>query len=142
MTLLDYLSHIGKHDKTGTQLLYAALLFMLFNSIMFAALVWPFILNQQTLNASLEKAKTQYLYDKALLKQGAMLSSRYQEIMAAREQGASCEWLPGKEVDNIDLPFAEARGCLASWVEHNNKTITELTFYKKGKVRSLEVMHD
>lgn len=142
MTILDYLKHIGKHDTAQTQIIYAGALFMLINAALGVALVWPLCLQQASLRETLTQIQQQNTDDAVLLNQSVMLKSRFDAIMKEREQGQSCEWQPGKETDNIDLQFEQAKGCLASWIQDNHKTIIEMTFYKKGKVRSIEVVHD
>lgn len=142
MTALEYLNHIGKHDSAKTQITFGVFLFAVINIVLGLVLVWPMHAHQQALNESLQKTLQQTHDNAVMLNQTAKIKARYDEIMRERVSGLACDWTLGKETDTIDLNFEQARGCLESWIQDNHHNITEMTFYKNGKVRTIEVMHD
>lgn len=142
MTVLEYLKHIGKHDGAKTQIIWGLALFAVVNLVLGVLLIWPMHRHQQALNQSLQKTLQIAHINSVMLNQSEAIKARYDNMMRERVSALACDWTLGKETDTIDLNFEQAHACLEAWIQDNHHNITEITFYKNGKVRTIEVMHD
>lgn len=142
MTILDYLKHSVMYDNARAQRCYALMLLLMFNGVMAVLLTWPLYEKHQALKTIWQATLHQTQLDAMILKQQAQLASRYQAQKQKLHDNPPCEWVRDKEADAIDVPFEKAKPCLLSWIEDHDHKITEISMYKKGKVRALEVMHD